>query len=290
MRLSRPVVSLAAAALVGALSTSVAPSAGAAPAEVVPTPYVAMGDSYSAGSGILPLDLTTSLLCARTTLNYPHVLAAATHASLKDVTCGGADTSDYATAQYPGVPPQLDALSAGTRLVTMTIGGNDGGVFSTALDTCRKAALRTWGLGSPCKDANGSRWADTVLATTYPALVQALSAVRARAPQATVAILTYPRILPETGGCFPVMLVARGDVPYLNDLQRTLNDAVSRAAAQTGVRVVDTFGPSTGHDACRPVGVRWVEPQVGGLSFVPAHPNAVGEAAMAQLTRSALGL
>jgi len=57
------------------------------------------------------------------------VIAAATGAQLRDVTCGGADTTDYGTAQYPGVAPQLNALGKSTKLVTMTIGGNDSNVF-----------------------------------------------------------------------------------------------------------------------------------------------------------------
>ena len=32
-------------------------------------------------------------------------------ARLVDVTCGGADTGDYTAEQYPGVAPQLEALS-----------------------------------------------------------------------------------------------------------------------------------------------------------------------------------
>ena len=36
--------------------------------------YVALGDSYSAASGVLPPD-PTSPLCARSTRNYPHLIA-----------------------------------------------------------------------------------------------------------------------------------------------------------------------------------------------------------------------
>ena len=43
--------------------------------------YVALGDSYSAASGVTPSDPTAPLLCLRSTRNYPHVIAAATGAS-----------------------------------------------------------------------------------------------------------------------------------------------------------------------------------------------------------------
>ncbi|WP_211308000.1 GDSL-type esterase/lipase family protein [Geodermatophilus normandii] len=192
------------------------------PASAVPGPlrYVALGDSYSAASGVLPPDLTA--------------------------------------AQHPGVPPQLEALSADTQLVTMTIGGNDSGVFVTSILRCGAAGVSTLGQGSPCRDTYGTSFEDTVRTTTYPALVEALSAVRQAAPRARVAILGYPAILPPTGGCFDRMPIAEGDVPYPYGLQATLNDAVRRAAAATGVTFVDLSAASAGHDACpadrRPLG------------------------------------
>src|SRR5690349_6291158 len=101
------------------------PAGGTQPA---PLRYVALGDSYSAASGVAPPD-PTSPLCARSTVNYPHLIAAATGATLRDVTCGAAETKDFRTSQYPGVAPQLDALRRNTQLVTMTIGGNDNNTF-----------------------------------------------------------------------------------------------------------------------------------------------------------------
>lgn len=212
--------------------------------------YVALGDSYSAASGNLPPDLTAAPQCLRSTVNYPHVIAARIGAQLTDVTCGAAETSHYASAQYPDVPPQLDALRPNTQLVTMTIGGNDSGVFIDAILDCGTAGLATLGQGSPCKDKYGSSFQDTITTTTYPALVHALRAVRAKSPNARVAILGYPWILPKTGGCFPQMPVASGDVPYLRGIQATLNDAVRRAAAATGVSYLDFSVASEGHDAC----------------------------------------
>jgi len=252
--------------------------------------YVALGDSYSAASGVLPPDPSASPLCARSTRNYPHVIAARTGAGLTDVTCGGAETSHFTAAQYPGVAPQLDAVGADTDLVTMTIGGNDSGVFIGAIVACGAAGISTGGQGSPCADRYGSSFEDTVREKTYPALVGALAAVRAKAPDAEVAILGYPWIMPETGGCFDRMPVAAGDVPYLRSLQATLNDAVRRAAAETGATYVNMNKVSDGHDACRPLGVRWIEPVLQGTNPVVVHPNALGEANMAAQAIRTLGL
>jgi lysophospholipase L1-like esterase len=273
-------------------ASPVPPASATAAATSSGLPYVAMGDSYSAGSGILPLDPNASLLCVRSTSNYPHDIAAATGAQLTDVTCGGAETKDFAGSQWPGVAPQLDALGSGTKLVTMTIGGNDSGTFIDAILACGSAGAVTLGFGHPCASLYGSTFDDTVDSTTYPALVDALSAVRAKAPNARVAILGYPWIMPAAAvpGCFAKMPIASGDVPYLRDLQTHLNDAARRAAAATGATYVDMSAVSEGHDACEPLGTRWIEPVLFGTNFVPVHPNALGESAMASHALSVLHL
>lgn len=206
------------------------------------------------------------------------------------MTCGGADTGDFFAPQHEGVPPQLDAVTVDTELVTMTIGGNDSGVFVDSLVQCGRAGLSTAGQGSPCKDRYGSSFEDTIRTTTYPSLVNALREVRAAAPQAEVAILGYPWILPSTGGCFDRMPVAEGDVPYLRGVQATLNDAVKRAAEATGATYVNMNKVSDGHDACQPLGVRWIEPVLQSTNPVVVHPNALGEQQMAAQAIKVLGL
>lgn len=262
-------------ALVGALFF-------ASSVQAAPLKYVALGDSYSAASGVLPPDPEAPLQCLRSTLNYPHVLAEKLGADLTDVSCGAAETADFFEEQYPGVAPQLDAVKPDTELVTMTIGGNDSGVFIGAILACGTVGLASLGQGSPCTDMNGSSFEDTIRNTTYPSLVKALEGVKAKAPEARVAILGYPWIMPEQGGCYPSMPIAAGDVPYLRSLQRTLNDAVRRAADATGSVYVDMNGVSDGHDACQPMGTRWVEPVLLGTNPVIVHPNALGESAMAE--------
>ncbi|MEU9221314.1 SGNH/GDSL hydrolase family protein [Streptomyces sp. NPDC048376] len=253
--------------------------------------YVALGDSYSAGSGVLPVD-PTNLLCLRSTANYPHVIADATGARLKDVTCGAAQTADFSQAQYPGVAPQLDALSTGTDLVTLTIGGNDNNTFINAITACGTAGVLSGGKGSPCKDKHGTSFDDAIEANTYPALKAALRDVRDRAPQARVAALGYPWITPAAAdpSCFLKLPLAAGDVPYLRAIQAHLNHAVRRAAEETGATYVDFSEVSDGHDACEAPGTRWIEPLLFGHSLVPVHPNALGERRMAEHTMNVLGL
>jgi lysophospholipase L1-like esterase len=278
------------ACAVFALAGAATQAAQAAPPATSPLLYVGLGDSYSAASGVVPPDPTAPPECLRSTLNYPHLIADKTDAKLTDVTCGGAETKDFFSSQYNGVAPQLDALTKDTQLVTMTIGGNDNGVFINTIVDCGSAGASTLGKGSPCKDRYGSSFEDTIREKTYPALVKALKAVRAKSPRAKIGILGYPWVMPETVGCFDKMPVAEGDVPYVHGIQATLNDAVQRAAAKTGVTYVNFNEVSTGHDACQRPGVRWIEPVFQGNNAVVVHPNALGESEMAAQAMKVLGL
>ncbi|PWW65450.1 SGNH/GDSL hydrolase family protein [Actinokineospora spheciospongiae] len=285
--MSRRLLVTAAAAMIAAAGTfAVTTSANAAD----PINYVALGDSYSAASGVSPSAPGAPSQCLRSALNYPTLIAQATGANVVDVTCGAAQTSHFTTSQYPGLAPQVDALSADTDVVTMTIGGNDSGIFIRAAATCALAGFFSGGKGSPCKDGNGSSFEDTVRNTTYPDLVKALTAVRDKAPNAKIGIIGYPWIVPATGGCFDKIPVATGDVPYMRSLQATLNDAIGRAAAATGVTYVDINQLADGHDVCAAPGVRWIEPPINAQNSIFAHPNALGEREMAAAAMAALNL
>ncbi|MEU8694336.1 SGNH/GDSL hydrolase family protein [Streptomyces sp. NPDC048665] len=278
----------AASALAGTLALGLT----AAPAQAAtPLNYAALGDSYSAASGVLPVDLG-NLLCLRSTANYPHVLAARAGARLTDVTCGAAQTKDFTASQYPGVAPQADAVTSDTDLVTLTIGGNDNGTFINAVLDCGTAGVLSGGKGSPCEDRYGTSFEDAIDADTYPALKSALGAVRAKAPDARVAVLGYPWITPATAdpSCFARLPIAEGDVPYLHAIQAHLNAVVERAAEESGATYLDFSQASAGHDACKPIGTRWIEPLLFGTNIVPVHPNALGEQRMAEQAMSVLGL
>ncbi len=71
------------------------------------------------------------------------------------------------------------------------------------------------------------------------------------------------------------MPISLGDVPWLVNEQLVLNNAVRRAAAATGARYIDTFTASAGHDACKPVGTRWLEPAVAPVNAFPVHTDRI---------------
>ncbi|MFD4441287.1 SGNH/GDSL hydrolase family protein [Nocardia sp. NPDC058519] len=280
-----------AAVFATALTAGLALVAAAPGAQATPSlsPYVAMGDSYSAGSGILPLDPNVTPVCARTTRNYPNLVAKSLGlASFTDVTCGDADTTHFYKKQYPSLTPQLDAVNADTKLVTLTIGGNNNNTLIKVIAACMSAGTATLGQGNPCEEIYGGRFVDDIQNKTYPDVKKTLADIRAKAPSAKVAIVGYPQIMPaDNSNCFLKMPMAKGDVPYINNIQATLNGVVKRAADETGATFVD-MSSSVGHDACKPIGTRWVEPAVWGVNVVPIHPNATGMQKMADQVLAAI--
>lgn len=251
--------------------------------------YVALGDSYTAGPLIPPPSTTASPLCDQSAANYPHLAAQALGLSLTDVSCGGATVSDMTQSQYPGVPPQFDALSARDKVVTLGIGGNDKNTFITSVAGCGALdATDPENKGAPCEAAFGNRFADNIAADA-PNIGAALQRIHALAPHARVYVVGYPDILPQQGNCWPQMPLTTGDVTYLNGVEHDLNTMLTREAGTNGATFVDTYGPSIGHDACQPESVRWVEPMVPSSPAAFVHPNAAGEAAMAKMVEAAIG-
>ncbi|WP_240810943.1 GDSL-type esterase/lipase family protein [Streptomyces tendae] len=63
--------------------------------------------------------------CSRSANNYPGVVAREIGANLTDVSCSGATTAHVLRERQGTRPPQIEAVTSATRLVTLTIGGND---------------------------------------------------------------------------------------------------------------------------------------------------------------------
>lgn len=273
-----------------ALLLVLAAGLGLAPAGAGPGTYVALGDSFTAGPGVLNQQLD-QLGCFRSDHNYPHLVAQAKGLALRDPSCSGADTEDLSVPQpiLGGANrPQLDALGPDVTVISMQIGGNDIG-FIEILSRC--AALLP--LGSPCRAAYGAGGVDELsrrIAATAPKVAAALVEARRRSPQARIFVLGYPAILPEVQpGCWPLLPIAPDDVPYLRDKQKELNAMLATQAAGAGATYVDVYTPSVGHDACQLPGARWVEPLIPLSPAAPVHPNALGMQGMAAALAGAMG-
>lgn len=280
----------AAGAMMAAAALTVGLMPGTAQASPEPVKYVNLGDSYSAGSGVMPPSMDTSLGCLQSSSNYAKLVARANGFDLTDVSCGGAATEDFFGSQQAGVGPQLDALDDTVDLVTFSIGGNDESVFANTIVNCVLAGVGSGMRGSPCEDRHATSVSKTLQTVTYPNLVKTMKAVRAKAPNARVAALNYPWITPDRDAPCNGMPISAGDGKFTHKVQAELNEVIARAAKQTGVTLVDVATPSVGHDACKAAGVRWIEPILTTVQVVPVHPNALGERRMAEVTAKALGL
>ena len=251
-------------------------------AEAAPR-YTALGDSYAAGP-LIPNPLTP-LGCLKSSNNYGRIAQRTlAFAEYRDATCSGART-DHMTAPQnvsPGPnPPQLNSLSADTRLVTLSIGGNDIGFSDLALD-CVSALP----FGSPCRDryTRGGDQISARIAATAPKVAAVLQGIHARSPLAKVLVVNYSAIFPHSGnGCWPRMPVTPADVRWLREKQVQLNAMLATQAAANAATIVDVYGASAGRDACAGSGTRWVEPYIPGNAAAPLHPNLRGMQAMAAM-------
>lgn len=239
--------------------------------------YVALGDSYAAGP-LIPSQIGPPLGCLRSSNNYAHLSAGGIGVTLRDVTCSGATTEDMTEPQSTDLgtnPPQLDALDEETTVVSLTIGGNDIGFSDIALSCITFNPFAT-----PCKDQYNSGGKDVIaerIAATAPEVDAVLDGIAELAPGAEVYVVNYAAIFPESGyGCWPQMPIGWGDVPYLRAKQQQLNAMLATQAGNNGATLVDWYGASIGHDACKGSSTRWVEPVVPSNPAAPIHPNKAG--------------
>lgn len=282
----RTKIVLLVAAVAALLSVPVTSSAAV---ETAAAPnYVALGDSYTAGP-LIPLPVAP-YGCLKSSNNYPHLVADQIHLPLHDVSCSGATTDDMFAPQdvTPGPnPPQLDALDAGTQIVTLGIGGNDIG-FTSVAESCATVIP----FGTPCQDqyvVNGVDEISRRIAATAPKVAHVLTAIHERAPQARMFVVDYLPILPETGyGCWPSVPMAFQDVPYLRAKEKELNAMLADQAAAGDATFVGAYDAGIGHDACELPGIRWVEPLVPASPAAPLHPNLFGEQAYAAAVFAAI--
>ncbi|GAB7110382.1 SGNH/GDSL hydrolase family protein [Streptomyces phaeofaciens JCM 4814] len=272
--------SLGGCALVAASATPVAAHGGGHGTGATRA-YVALGDSYTSGP-FIPQQVDAN--CARSDHNYPSLVSGRIRtAAFKDVSCGGATTENMWKPQGTA-GPQLDALSRNTDLVTVQIGGNDIG-FGSIISTCAGLYAQD-PTGNPCQrhyNTSGVDQLAVTIARTAPKIAQVLRAVHDRAPRARVLVVGYPDLLPDDGsGCAPQVPFGTGDFPYLRDTGKRLNLMLRLVALVSRAEYVDTYGPTVGHDMCKSPEVRWIEPLRPASPAAPAHPNAKGEAAMAE--------
>jgi len=258
------------------------------------TGYVALGDSYTSGP-LIPVQSTNPPGCLRSNHNYPSDTAVALGLRLTDMSCSGATTAEMYSSQELtsgfANPAQLSALNVATRVVSLGIGGDDVG-FTSIVENC--LALTPWGptaVGSTCKgyyDPNGHDALAAAINALGPRIVALLQRIHTLAPSAKIFVVGYPSILPVSGACWPSMPFETSDAQYLTAKEIQLNQMLQGEANSHGATYVDTYAPSTSHNACTSEATRWVEPLVPSSLAAPIHPNAAGESAVAGLLERAM--
>ncbi|MBB6378808.1 lysophospholipase L1-like esterase [Pseudonocardia eucalypti] len=263
--------------------------AGAGATEDLAEEYVALGDSFAAGPLIPPQESLDP--CYRSTVDYPHVLAESLRVkTFRDVTCSGATTANVlhtpqraTTPGLPARPPQIEALTGRTTLVTVSIGANDIGLATLAL-SCFNALPPP--AGRSCKATQteggvdrGARLVDSVAGR----LADTLDAIRDRAPKARVLITSYANYI-RPGGCYPAQPVWAQDADYMQGLVNRLGRVTAGVANQHGAEYMDFIRPGRGHDGCQ-LNDNWANVVVPGttLGLVPLHPTALGERNFARI-------
>ena len=284
-----------------ALSAPLLPAGVAAPgADAGPKAMVALGDSFASGP-LVPVQYEQPFGCLRSSNNYAHQVARQLDLALVDVTCSGASTkhmwethgvspeqefnengSPIGDTGHPGNPPQLEALSPTTDIVTLQIGGNDIG-FGSLATTCGEGAVS----GAGCRESVEAERPFERIAATAPKIAAVLDEIHRRSPKAKVYVLGYSAIfkIGPTARC-EAMGVGEEDAEYLRSIQESLNamiESVADASERTysaAASYVDVYGPSEGHTACDLPAIRWIEPLVPVNAAAPVHPNLGGMTAI----------
>lgn len=246
--------------------------------------YVALGDSYTSG-GYLGAE-TGPAGCLQTDGNYPHLLAKALDLELSDASCGGAAPKHLEQPQLIGgelVSPQLDAVTENTRLVTLSIGGNLDGIFSTVVVKCVNLGGQSPG-DEPCSDlaeknaVKLARLFDQIADDVHDAVGEILE----RAPEARVVVVGYPQIVPATGWC-PALPLAPADYGVAREVFSKVTAALEEGADEADAEYVDVWSATQGHDIC--AGDPWAagaapDPERGGFAY---HPYAEEHQVVADL-------
>ncbi|MFF8914694.1 SGNH/GDSL hydrolase family protein [Streptomyces sp. NPDC015032] len=260
-RARRHLVSLSLAVAAACLAVPAAP--GAYAADIEPTAagtYVALGDSYAVAPGTREYDNPDDP-CRRGPSTYPR-LWAQHHSSYSfvEASCSGATTTELTSQQVP-------QLTTDTTLVTVQVGGNDVG-FVDVLKNCI--------LTIDDKDCiAGVEAAKAAATSSLPsALTSTYAAIRAKAPDAEVVVVGYPRLYTIGGSCGIFGLSDR-ERTALNSAADTLASVLAAEAAKAGFTFLDPRAAFDPHTICSN-GQTWVTSLEWDKIDESYHPNKAG--------------
>jgi lysophospholipase L1-like esterase len=271
------VLAVAAAVALGALGWSNATAASTKPATTATTAklakgnvYVSLGSSLASGFGIA----SQSTSCGRSDKSYGPLVAAKYGLQLVDVSCGAATVPNVLDTAQGANPPQIDAVHADAKLITIGLGGNDIGYNGTAL-----------GCGDPATVCAAPATLAADEAALPGKLDTMLAAVKVKAPSATIVVVTYPREFPKTN-C-PELSLNDDELAILQQMGANVEQALVAAAKKANALLADPYVQKGDHTACAPESKRWTAGKdvTDGFAY---HPTALGHQKMAALISKAL--
>jgi lysophospholipase L1-like esterase len=242
-------------------------TAGALPAAATPraVQYVALGDSYAAGTaaGSFPD-------CQHGDGGYPALLPLGSRIDLRaNVACSGATTFEV-------IDTQLSALKSDTRLVTLTVGA---------------ANLDLSGLLTACTQTPDDCQAEilkriALLPELGTDLTDLYAEVAEVAPRARIVVTGYPHLFEPVNPLFTAINAA------IDQLNSTIEQAVSVANdADVNIHYVDVTEEFAGHGGIgadpRQV-VLFINPPDADAPIEAFHPTAAGYTAYADAISVAL--
>jgi len=246
--------------------------------------YVALGSSSAAGAGVGIYD-PDSGSCSRSKSNYARLLAEKWHFDLLDLSCSGATIQTTLYKNSNGLPAQIDAVDAVTKLVTVTIGANDVYYAANLLGYSRIDSGKS---GHVISDEE----VEKRFAVLKEGLTTIASEVHRRAPLATLVFVGNLPVLPEDGTSCPLQLpLTEENVLRMRQVYARLDSTIHNVALNTGNSDVRGSLVGKGHDACSPVPfVTDYHPPANATwpSPIPYHPNQSGMQALAKAIEDAI--
>lgn len=251
--------------------------------------YVALGDSYASVGSLTTPQLTKNPGCVASTDNYAHKLAQQRGLQLDDATCAWAFTFNYDFPQNHALPfsaltGQRERVTPDTKLVTLTLGGNDAGT-AFAFPACFFRAVT--GLGVDCRTSTQAIMKQSIYGpgpdgrTLLQREVDIINDIKHRAPNAEVAITGYMNAAKADIWCLNDGVVTRDERAYIAETIDEVNNVMKEAAQQTGVKYVAPPNEEKG----------WCDGGIGSQSSssllglpdntLPIHPTAAGQQRMA---------
>jgi hypothetical protein len=237
--------------------------------------YVALGDGFTAApyTGKTVGDDG----CLRSDVDYPKLLAAKLKVDkVKDVSCTGATTAAISGQTKPpgakdSVKAQLDAVTSDTDLVTMGFGIEDRDLLHDMFNICTAV---------PCGDKASPQSIIADVGSMSDTLTASVRAIQDRAPNATIVLVGYPTITPQSGDCDALPKLDQVGLDSANLVLQSINHAIRDAARETGAAFFDVTSISAGHELCS--GEPWVSGKKSEKDkSVAYHPLAAEQRAVA---------